>query len=509
MVELKSKQSARDSLRLSLRGNPALFWADFDGKLMAEILDELDDNTREYSNSKLELSRNRTKKNLMHPDRGPTRGRFLATWLSQGRDYIDNWVRGILRKRSLGGIALWHARQSSPPTRKESDAAWEAWIDNIAATLWPTHQELEQVLSPAHLAFRELILTIEIVKVASNCIRWRIPSTDVHSEGEVAQNALALTNLFEQREEMLGTANNSGVVAGQGPATTPAPSELLKSATSPIIMGEEDRFSAQNEPKTGHQELRGAVAQTRQERAATSDPPVHGLQVPVQRQFFRSASLAPLSATVPQQTPLSSERTQILSASEALHPGANVLQPVPESTKPQFFLEVSMSAPGPARGTTTPSRPGPFKVEISDFARSFCPPEILGEVQKIIHDLALQLDNLNKLADNAKRLLDTTVAERHELINQERKILCTKFSLTFHGDLPQGSGTQEAIKEIEMQNDSLCIQLRQKLTECNERAKLLENERKRTESMKEQVVKVYVEFVNEHLREGILKPLGH
>lgn len=132
---------------------------------LAEILDELAKNTRDYASPRLETVRNKTKRDLENRDRVPTRPHFLATWLSQDRGYIDNWVRTKLRNRGLGDIARWHDTDRNPPTRKDRDDVWRAWVTaTISANFWPTAQELQHFLSPAQLEFREEILTVEVAQ---------------------------------------------------------------------------------------------------------------------------------------------------------------------------------------------------------------------------------------------------------------------------------------------------------------------------------------------------------
>lgn len=362
MVELKSKASAQGDLRHCLRGIPALCWADFDGKLLAEILDELGRNTRDYSHPKLQSLRNKTKRELERPDRTPTHPRFLATWLSQDRDYVDDWIRKALRNRSLGGIARWHARDCGPPSSEASDVAWAAWAESIAATLWPTTQDLQQALSPEQLAFREAILRIEVVKVTPGCVRWHIPSLDVNSEREVPQNALALDHLFRQWTERPRTATHIHIATGNGgdPAT-PGSEELPKVGNS---------IRAQNEPVTQNQQLRSAIVESPRKTTTTSDRPALKSQSLHERQYFRAASLAPPNTTAPSQPLSSSSEPPHILPTLPTHPDARVSQPVSEPIGTQFQIEVATSATSRAGVSKTPLRqlPGPFQVQISDSA---------------------------------------------------------------------------------------------------------------------------------------------
>lgn len=447
MVELKSKASAQDSLRHCLKGIPALCWANFDGEMLAEILGKLEGNTKNYSHPKLESLRNRTKRDLERPDRAPTRASFLATWLTQDRDYIDDWVLKALRRRNLGAIARWHARDRKPPTRGGSDAAWEAWAESITATLWPTKDDLQQALSPAQLEFRETILRIEVIQVIPSHVRWHIPSLDVNSEREVLQNARSLDHLFKQHTGGL----------------------QMKDISAKIDDAEK------------------------------------------QLSYSTRTQLAPPNAIAPRQTVLSSsESTRTTSTLSARHPDARASRLVPEPTGTQFLAGASTFAPTRGYASKTPSQQllGLIQVRLSDSAPKFYPPEVMRDTENIIRGLALHLDTVNKLVDKAKHLLDTTLDERRKLEHLEKKAMRTKFRLTWHLDHPAGSEEQDTISGSEILNDRLCGQLRQKLAECRERETFIQGEKQRTERMRERLMKVYVEFVDEHIRGGVLERQG-
>lgn len=138
----------------------------------------------------------------------------------------------------------------------------------------------------------------------------------------------------------------------------------------------------------------------------------------------------------------------------------------------------------------------------------YYPPEIMRDAENIIRGLALHIDTVNKLADKERHLLDTTLDERRKLEYQEKTVLHTKFRLTWNLDLPAASEGQEVIRETETRNDRLCGQLRQKLEECRERERHLQEEKRKTELMGEQLMKLYAGLVDQYVCKGILERQG-